>query len=502
MPVHGNGKGLAVFRICGLAVCQNDNRLVVLDCRDGIFQRRVADAVDLRNRAADDPHVAFFDSSLAGNDECGIRLAVKAAAGDQELGVRRGRDLGNIAIVGTASDIENALVSGLGIFAENQSFAGRDDVAFAHHRNNSSSILQPHAVAIGNGRSEGVVGEVEGSAAAGHIDKAVACRDRAVVEVRAGRSGKLSQAVQIRTGDAAECDVIIAGAAGGFIADNIQRRTRAREGASADRNVVGIVVLAGGVWFICILRARDKDKRIRARAEQRLDTRETDILDRQRLGAVGAAVAVDDDLTDDGLSIAVNNQVQIGLLTYDRVAGNIRDEGDCHVAGHLMRRVEGILQRGIQRLADLRHGRAVGVRSHAVFHACDKRIAGGRVDRERMSVQFDLQRLAGRHRVRFVDVLQKRDDRRILSRSLRCIGKACIPRLADLRNGVSDDPHIAALQSGLVRSNYFGIRFNVERAAGDEAGLRSPGSGPFIEGTAGNSNIVRTVAFKADITIE
>ena len=73
---------------------------------------------------------------------------------------------------------------------------------------------------------------------------------------------------------------------------------------------------------------------------------------------------------------------------------------------------------------------------------------------------------------------------------------------ADLGDRVADDPIFTALNGTFAGSDVFCIRFHSICAAGDEAGLVSPGPDPVKKQTIRDLNIIGAVAAKAYITVK
>ena len=116
---------------------------------------------------------------------------------------------------------------------------------------------------------------------------------------------------------------------------------------------MGVVVTARGVGLVGFFRAWHKDEGVRAGDEIRTVILELHVLDGQSLCAGGATLAVDDDLSGDGLVFAINGQVQTCLLVDDAVAGDVVNQLDGHVARHLVGGVQGSLKRHVLGLANL-----------------------------------------------------------------------------------------------------------------------------------------------------
>ena len=109
-------------------------------------------------------------------------------------------------------------------------------------------------------------------------------------------------------------------------------------------NVVCVIVLAGGVDLALGLGARHVDEGIVVR---RSVIGKLDILNSQSVSVIVSAVAVDIELAGYGLAVAVDSQVQAGLLMDNGNFRNVRKQRHRHVADQFMGRIQGILKRGI-----------------------------------------------------------------------------------------------------------------------------------------------------------
>ena len=107
--------------------------------------------------------------------------------------------------------------------------------------------------------------------------------------------------------------------------------------AVPDRDVMGVVVFAGCIYFAGCLGARHIDERVVVccRVIGKLD-----ILDGKSVCALISAIAVDIELSGDGLACAVNGQVQSCFLVHDRHFRDVRKQSDRHIACQLVRRIE------------------------------------------------------------------------------------------------------------------------------------------------------------------
>ena len=134
---------------------------------------------------------------------------------------------------------------------------------------------------------------------------------------------------------------------------------------------MSIVVFTSIIRCAFGLRARNENECVCTRDEITGVALELHVLDGQCLCARCTAVALDEDLSGDGLILTINGNIHTIFLMYDAVAGDVIDQFDGHVACHLMGCIESCLQCHILGFADLCH--IVWVANGVVaFHVCGR----------------------------------------------------------------------------------------------------------------------------------
>ena len=197
------------------------------------------------------------------------------------------------------------------------------------------------------------------------------------------------------------------------------------------------------------------------------------------------------DLAGERVVSTVDRQVQPGLLVDHDHFLRVRIQGNGNITRHLMRRRDRSLQAGVRRLADLGNDRHRGVSGHALFFNGIHEIAPRRVDRERIAIQLDHQRLANRKRER-TGIIQQRDRFAVCSRSR--LGKAFKLCLADLRHivtGLNGIGPVAVVLGDIARRADFLRHRHSKRAAGD----RQNGGIAVVVGKAGFTGHGNSIPF-------
>ena len=223
-------------------------------------------------------------------------------------------------------------------------FAAAERVARQSNRH-TAGILESNRVPLSGKR---IARNGCGPIAAADVDTVLDAGRCAAGDRQIFHTGELRKAVPARHGQTGQRDLVCACTGSDTECD--RRRSFSGELAVAHRDVVRIVVLVGRIRLARCLCVRNVDERVIVccRIIGKLH-----VLNGQGVCAFISSVAIDVELTRDGLSVAVDRQVQTGFLMDHGDFRHVRKQGNGYVAGHFMRRIKRFLQRGIGNVSDL-----------------------------------------------------------------------------------------------------------------------------------------------------